>query len=171
MKITSVRANHRLKTFEVRAGRRLFSMPFARLSLRPTPDNRVQKVFVDAELANEGFTYVLANGQTDSLHIDAVLDYNADPGLLSRLFLHTLTCEAQAALESSGLSRREVARRLNTSVSQLYRLLDTTNYTKSIGQLLSLLSVLGFDAKLEITRRTDAVSSRSGRKRTRSRAA
>lgn len=45
-------------------------------------------------------------------------------------------------VEGSGLSRRELACRLKTSVPQLYRLLDTANTKKSINQLVSLLQVL-----------------------------
>ncbi len=36
-------------------------------------------------------------------------------------------------------------RRLGTSASQLYRLLDPTNYKKSVDQMLALLLVLGCD--------------------------
>ncbi len=171
MKIRSVSANNRLKAFEVRAGRRVLRMPFARLPVPPTADNRITELYVDPEMGGEGFTYVLEDGQVDSLHLDAVLDYNADPGLLSKLFLYELTCEAQSAAKASGLSMREIARRLNTSLSQLYRLLDTTNYKKSIGQLLSLLSVLDFDVKLEITPRIPAKPAHSVPKRRRRSAA
>ena len=45
-------------------------------------------------------------------------------------------------VEASEFSNREIIRRLGTSASQYYRLLDQTNYTKSIGQLLALLEVL-----------------------------
>ena len=38
----------------------------------------------------------------------------------------------------------ELARRLGTSVPQVYRLLDPTNSTKSLAQLLALLHVVGF---------------------------
>ena len=171
MKINSVRVNNRRKAFEIRVGRRVLPMPFARLPVPPRPDNRVQEVYVDPELGDEGFTYVLENGESDTLHLDSVLDYNADPGLLSKLFVYELTSQALDAVQQSTLSRREVARRLNTSVSQLYRLLDTTNYSKSIGQLLSLLSVLGFEAKLEVTPRAETVRAQTRRKRSRPRAA
>jgi hypothetical protein len=46
------------------------------------------------------------------------------------------------------LSRREIIRRLGTSATQSYRLLDQTNYRKSIDQLLSLLHVLDCDVHL-----------------------
>jgi len=38
--------------------------------------------------------------------------------------------------------KREIIRRLGTSPAQLYRLLDTTNYRKSIDSVVELLQVL-----------------------------
>ena len=64
-----------------------------------------------------------------------------------------LTVEAKRQVEESGLSRRELARRLKTSVPQLYRLLDTTNTKKSINQLSCLLQVLECSVDLVVTDR------------------
>jgi hypothetical protein len=46
-------------------------------------------------------------------------------------------------MKASNLSKHEVVRRLRTSPSQLYRLLDSSNYRKSIDEMLRLLTVLG----------------------------
>jgi len=46
-------------------------------------------------------------------------------------------------MKASHLSKHEVVRRLKISPSQLYRLLDPTNYRKSIDEMLRLLTVLG----------------------------
>jgi hypothetical protein len=50
VKIRSVKANNRRKAFEVTAGRRRLSFPFARLEVQPTADDPIAKVFVDQEL-------------------------------------------------------------------------------------------------------------------------
>ncbi|MBW8057718.1 MAG: helix-turn-helix domain-containing protein [candidate division NC10 bacterium] len=47
-------------------------------------------------------------------------------------------------------------RRLGTSATQFYRLLDQTNYNKSLGQLLSLLHILDCDVDLVVRTRTSA---------------
>ncbi len=64
--------------------------------------------------------------------------------------MHRLTVEARNRIDDSGLSRREIARRLRTSLPQLYRLLDPTNRTKSLNQLVALLHVLGLEVGLTI---------------------
>jgi hypothetical protein len=106
---------------------------------------------VDQELANEAFTYVLASGDEGFVHVDQVLEYNEDPTYLRDLLIYKLTVEAKQRVEASGLSRRELARRLKTSVPQLYRLLDTTNTKKSINQLVSLLQILDCSVDLVVT--------------------
>jgi hypothetical protein len=55
------------------------------------------------------------------------------------------------AMEATGLGKREVARALGTSAAQLYRLLDPTNHSKSIGQMLALLHVLGRRVDVVVT--------------------
>lgn len=105
-------------------------------------------MYVDEELGHEAFTYELASGEEGTVHIDQVLDYNRDPRYLSDLLLYKLTLVARERVERSRLSKRELIRRLGTSAAQLYRLLDPTNYAKSIDQLVALLSVLDCEVDL-----------------------
>ena len=148
MKIRSVSHNNRKKGFEVKTSSKAFWFPYVKLEAKPTPRNPVAKVFVDRELAREAFTYVLKSGDEGTVHIDQVLEYNQDPAYLRDLLLYKLTIEAQERVEASPLSKREIIRRLGTSAAQFYRLLDQTNYRKSVDQVLSLLHVLDCDVDL-----------------------
>jgi len=145
MKITRVEANNRKKAFEVRTRTGTYPLPYARLRVQPSSSNRVAEVAPDPELGNEAFTYRLESGEEDTVHVDAVLEYNQDPAYLTELMVHRLTVQAQAAVDESGLSKRELIRRLGTSASQFYRLLDPTYQGKSVGQLLALLHLVGRD--------------------------
>ena len=120
---------------------------------------RVTSVYSDPKLANEGFTYELESGETESVLLDEVLYYHADPAILNDLFLFDLTCEVHKALGGSRLSKRELIRRLGTSSSQFYRLLDTTNYAKSAGQMISLLHLLGKSVNVSVRPRSEGVTS------------
>ena len=143
MKVQSVSINNRRKEFSVatRAGT-VFTFPYAEADPGPSPNDRIEKVFVDKELGNEAITYVLDSGDEGSLHIEQILEYNEDPNYMADLLTYKLTLEALDGIENSGLSRRQIARRLKTSVPQLYRLLDPANTSKSINQLVALLHVL-----------------------------
>ena len=150
MKIRSVKTNNRKKTFEVRTHSRTLSFPYIKAEPRPTAIDPVDRVTVDRELAREGFTYVLKSGEEGTIHIEQVLEYNQDPGYLRDLLLYRLTLEAKKRVEASALSKREIIRRLGTSPAQFYRLLDQTNYRKSVDQLLNLLHVLDCDVDLVV---------------------
>jgi hypothetical protein len=125
----------------VRSGK-TYPVAYARLDPRPTARNPVRGAYVDPDLGREAVTYVLESGEEGTIHIDQALELNEDPRLLATLMCHKLTVEARRRVAGSGLSRRELARRLRTSVPQLYRLLDPTNTRKNLGQLVSLLRVL-----------------------------
>jgi len=154
MKIRSVQYNNRKKAFEVRLAAKTLAFPYAKSEPAPTAGDSVRRVFVDPEVGREGFTYELRSGRTGTVHVEQVLEYNEDPSHLRDLLLYKLTLEAQKRIETSPLSRREIVRRLGTSAAQLYRLLDQTNYRKSVDQLVALLRVLDCDVDLVVCAKT-----------------
>lgn len=157
MKVRRVLVNNRKAQLELTTSAgEMLPFPFSKLSPRPTQRNRVRDAFVDRELGSEGVTYVLDSGAEGSVHIDHALEYNEDPRYLSEVLMHRMTVEAAKCIGEAGLSRREIARRLGTSVPQIYRLLDPANASKSINQLISLLHVLGCDVELKVKRRRAA---------------
>jgi len=157
MKIGNVNVNNRKAQLELTArSGRVYPVPFARLDPSPTAEDSVREAYVDRELANEAVTYVLESGAEGVVHIEQALEYNQDPGYLAELLIHQLTAEAIQRVDGSGLSRRELARRLKTSVPQLYRLLDPTKKRKNISQLVSLLHVLDCDVQLIVKGRSAA---------------
>ena len=154
MKIQSVIHNNRKRAFQVKMSKKVFDLPYSKVDPQPSPANPIARVFVDKELGGEGFTYVLESGKEGTVHSEDVLEYNQDPHYLRDVLLYKLTIEAQKRVEGSGLSKREIIRRLGTSATQFYRLLDQTNYRKSIDQLLSLLHVLDCDVDLLVRTKT-----------------
>jgi hypothetical protein len=151
VKILGVKANNRKKAFEVRTAKGEYCFPFAKLLNRPTGTDRVKEVYPDSEVGGEAFTYKLDSGVEDTVHLDVVLEYNQDPDLLNELLLYRLTSLARDAVEGSGLSKREMIRRLGTSPSQFYRLLDPTYYGKSVGQLVALFRLLGLNVDVVVS--------------------
>lgn len=153
MRIRKVQANRRLKAFEVDTPRGQYTYPFAKAGLVRETGPRITDVYVDEELGGEAFTYRLESGEEDTVHVEQVLDYNQDPEYLKELLLYKLSLEAQKGVEDSGISKRELARRLGTSPSQLYRLLDPTNSAKSVGQMLALLHLVGREVDVVVRSR------------------
>jgi hypothetical protein len=148
MKIQTVTRNNRKKAFEVKTSNKTLQLPYSKVDPPPSATDPITRVFVDRELGREGFTYVLKSGKEGTVHSEQVLEYNQDPNYLRDGLLYKLTIEAQKRVKASPLSKREMIRRLGTSATQFYRLLDQKNYSKSVDQLLTLLHVLDCDVDL-----------------------
>jgi len=145
MKINTIKPNNHKKVFEVQTDSKTYLFPYAKLDVQPSAENRIKIVYVDAELGNEAFSYELESGDEGTVHIDHVLDYNRDPRYVRDMMLYKLTLTVQERVQESGLSKRELIRRLGTSPAQFYRLLDQTNTRKTIDQLMVLLDILDYE--------------------------
>jgi hypothetical protein len=156
VKITSVKANNRRRAFEVACAKGEFTFPYEKADPRPTRDDPIVDLFIDPEIGSEGLSYVLASGVDGCVLLDWVFDYNEEPGYMRDLLLYNLTVQALDRLETTGLSKREIIRRLGTSPAQFYRLVDPTNYRKSVDKMLSLLQVLGCEVDLVVRDRRSA---------------
>lgn len=137
----------------MRLGTRVLPYPYSRTDPQPSATDRVREVAIDDEVGREGFWYELSSGKRGYVHAEQVLDYNQDPSYMRDQLLYRLTLEAQRRVKQSPLSTREIIRRLGTSAAQFYRLLDQTNYRKSLDQLLSLLQVLDCDVDVVVRAR------------------
>lgn len=89
MNIRSVKHNNRKKAFEIKTSNRTLQFPYSRLDLQPSGDDPIDRVYVDKELASEGFSYELKSGKSGTVHIEQVLEYSQDPVL-------TRCCSVQA---------------------------------------------------------------------------
>jgi hypothetical protein len=156
MKIKKVIHNNR-KAFEVATYCRRYLFRYARLEIQPSRQNPINEVHVDKELDNEAFTYELESGAEGTVHLDHVLEYNRDPRYMRDLLLYNLTLSAKERVTRSSLSKRELIRRLGTSPAQFYRLLDQTNYKKSIDQLMTLLHILDCEVEFVVKKKRSRV--------------
>jgi hypothetical protein len=150
VKIKKVSVNNYKRSFEIETVNGNYSLPFVKCELIPTEKNPVIKVYIDPELAKSGITYVLESGKENSLMVDAFLDYNRDSEYMRKALLYKLTIQALELVKKSEISKRELARQLKTSPAQLYRLLDTTNYSKTVDNMIRLLGVMGFEVDFKV---------------------
>ena len=143
-KIESVVANNRKRAFEVGVeDRGVLEFPYAVCEAIPTPDDQIVELFIDKELGKTGFMYFLRSGAEGVVLSDHVLWQNRDPDFVRDFILFRLSNLAQDRFEESGIGIRALARKLDTSPAQLYRILDQTNYQKSMDQVVRLIIALG----------------------------
>ncbi len=146
MKIKRVAFNNKKKCFEVKTQKVTYHFPYSRLK---KPQSKIERVSVDPELGREAFVYQLESGEEGVVHLDQVLEYNQDQDYFREMLLYKLTLQAQKLLKTNSVSRREIIRRMGTTPTQFYRLLDQTSYHKTIDQMVKLLAAL--DCPVEIT--------------------
>lgn len=149
-KIKNVSNDNKKKLITIEYAKGELSIPYSKLMAKPSAKNKIAEIYVDSELENKAITYVLESGAMDSVPLDAFLDFNKDSDYLREVKIHKLTVIANRYVEDSGMSKREICRRMNTSLSQLSRLLDTTNSSKTFDQLIKLFNTLGTDVKIEV---------------------
>jgi len=149
-KIRKATWDNKKRLIEIETAKNSFSLPFAKLMTSPTSGNPIEELYVDKELASTAITYHLKDGSVDSVPLDAFLDFNKDPDYLREAEMHRLTILANKLLKESGISKREICRRMETSMSQLARILDTSNYSKTFDQLIKLFTIMGTEVKIEV---------------------
>lgn len=145
MKIKSFAVNNHKKCFEINLKGQELELPFSELQLKPSIHDKIAKIYIDPELGNQALTYVLQSGQEDTIHMDDFLAYNRDPDYMRMWTLHNLTCFAVNIVKKSGVRKRELIRRMKCSPTQLYRLLDTACYGKTVDQMIKLILCLGYE--------------------------
>ncbi len=150
MKIKEVKINNRKKCFELTAADRIWLFPFSKLNLKPGPKNRIATVSVDTDFGDEGFTYALDSGKEATVPMDAVLEYNKHPEHMRDILLYQLTVDAKKIIAQKGIAKNEIIRRMDTSQTQFYRLIDTANYHKTIDQMVKLLAALDCQVSLHL---------------------
>lgn len=82
MKIRSVGADNR--SFHITTYRGEFSFPFSKANPKPTTRDPINRLYVDPEIRNQGFTYILKSGKEGTVLVDQVLDFNRDPIYMRR---------------------------------------------------------------------------------------
>ena len=63
-------------------------------------------------------------------------------------------CASMGAAATAKARDRGAIRRMGTSPAQLYRLLDQTNYRKSVDQMIKLLQILDCEVDLVVRRKS-----------------
>lgn len=99
----------------------------------------------DKEVGNHSFYFVLESGKQDYVPFDQPLYISNNPDYMRQELMFELTMKIQNMIENAGISKRELARSLKTSVTQINRLLDQTNYNKDLSRLIQIASLLNYD--------------------------
>jgi hypothetical protein len=149
-KFTRFYPDYRARAFIVHLGPRKLLYPFALLSPQPSIKDRFVRSFGDEKLGQQAIWYVLQSGKQGFLSAEQVLTFYREPSDVKALVLWQLTLAAIEHLKQTGLSRRQILRRMRTSAAQLDRILDASNVHKTVDSVLALLEVLGYEVEVTV---------------------
>ena len=143
-------SNSRARVLVLQFDGRKLNYPFALLNPRPSLWDYLVRSYKD-ESHDQAIGYELKSGKRGILTLDQLRSYFREPSNLKQQVLLELTFAAMEGLDETELSGHQIVRRLHTSASQLYRIMDPHTLHKSVDGLLALLEVLGYN--VEVTTR------------------
>jgi len=122
---------------------------FDRMQPRPTRRNPIEWIGWDKDIGRHGPAYRLADGSEGAVLWDQALSVADDPAYVARMQEHAMKARLVEALDNAteGTSVRELARKLNTSISQVQRLQGPS---ATLDGLVHALIVLGHDVHVQV---------------------
>lgn len=151
--------NYRKGVLEItlQEGRRLnrYSLPFAVFpGINMGSPNRFTSITIEKELRGQGASYTLEDGTRGDFPTDLVL-YYSDP-TYQWSPINQLKRALKDKITDSRLSFRVLADALDTSPSQVVRLLEENRASKQLLQLFKLAQIAGYDIKFILKKKTAA---------------
>lgn len=122
--------------------------PYSALGIRW----KVLEAAPDEASGRHSFYFLLDNGEKDFVPFDQPLHIAQNPEYVRQRTLYEMTKQLNEFIEKAKIPKRELCRRLGTSLSQLSRLLDTTNYKKELSRLIELAAILNYEFKWQFKR-------------------
>jgi hypothetical protein len=154
-----IHPNYRKRVLEItlREGRKAmkYSLPFAVFGNRNIHSkNRFASISINRELGGQAATFVLEDGSKGDFPADFVL-YHCDPSY-DWSPINQLKRALKDKLGKSKLSVRVIADALNTSPSQVVRLLEQNKVSKQLIQLFRLAELAGYKIEFSLKKKKAA---------------
>jgi hypothetical protein len=158
-KFKDIKPNYRKNVLEVilRDGKKIksFSLPFAVFrDVKISSRNRFTSIAIDRELDDQAASFVLEDGSKGEFPADFVL-YYCDP-TYHWSPLNQLKSALKEKVSTSRLSVRVIADALDTSPSQVVRLLQENKASKQIVQLIQLAELAGYQIEFSLKKKRAA---------------
>ncbi len=158
-KFKEIKPNYRKNVLEItlRDGKKIksYSLPFAVFrDVKISSRNRFTSITIDRQLGNQAVSFVLEDGSKGEFPADLVL-YYCDP-TYHWSPLNQLKSALKDKISTSRLSVRVIADALDTSASQVARLLQENKASKHIVQLIRLAELAGYQIEFSLKKKRAA---------------
>lgn len=154
-----IHPNYRKRVLEItlREGRKTkkYNLPFTVFGSKNIHSkNRFASIAIDRELGGQAASFVLEDGSKEDFPADFVL-YHCDPSY-DWSPINQLKKALKDKLGKSKLSVRVIADALNTSPSQVVRLLEENKVSKQLIQLFRLAELAGYQVEFNLKKKKAA---------------
>jgi hypothetical protein len=154
-----IKPNYRKNVLEItlREGRKItkYNLPFAVFGDKKIhSNNRFTSVTIDRELGNQAVSFVLQDGSKGDFPADFVL-YHCDPSY-DWSPISQLKRALRDKVGAAKLSVRVIADALDTSPSQVVRLLQENKGSKQLAQLFRLAELAGYQIEFNLRKKRAA---------------
>ena len=154
-----IHPNYRKRVLEITLGERRkskkYNLPFAVfVNKNIHSKNRFVSIVIDRELGGQAASFVLEDGSKEDFPTDFVL-YHCDPSY-DWSPINQLKKALRDKLGESKLSVRVIADALNTSPSQVVRLLEENKASKQLIQLFRLAELAGYQVEFNLKKKKAA---------------
>ncbi len=158
-KFKEIRPNYRRNVLEITLaeGKKVkrYNLPFAVFRDKKIGSkNRFLSIAIDEELGNQAASFVLGDGSRGDFPADLVL-YYCDPSY-DWSPINQLKRALKDKLDTSKLSVRVIADALNTSPSQVVRLLQENKGSKQFIHLIQLADLAGYQIEFSLKKKKAA---------------
>lgn len=155
-KFKEIRPNYRRNVFEItlQEGRKVtaYNLPFAVFRNKDIGSgNRVVSITIESESGNQGATFLLEDGSKCDFPADFVL-YYCEP-TYDWSPVNQLKKALKEKLGSLRISIRTLADALNTSPSQVTRLLEENKASRQLVQLFQLAQLVGYQIQFHFKKK------------------
>ncbi len=154
-----IKPNYRRRVLEImlreRRAIRKYNLPFSVFEhIKIDKKNRFVSLTIDRELGNQAVSFVLEDGTRGDFPADFVL-YHCDP-TYDWSPINQLKKALKDKISLSKLSVRVLADALNTSPSQVVRLLQKNKASKQLIQLFRLAELAGYQVEFNLKKKKAA---------------
>ena len=146
-KIKSVTFSNKTKEIEIEyASKKKYSVHYGQLGIQ----KNIIKAWVDRETGNQSVGFEFEDGSVDYMPYDQPLALNKDPDYLLQDQIEHLVLELNETIKKKGISKKYIAKKLETSENQIFRLLNPSILNKNLEQLYQIAFILNKQIEIEL---------------------
>ena len=154
-KFKSVKFDNKMRVFHlIYTSGLTLDCPYSALGIQ----EKILEAAPDTEVGAHSFYFLTESGIKDYVPADQPLHIVQNPEYVKQQALYEMTKKINEFIKIEKISKRELARRLKTSMAQLLRLLDTTNYKKEFSRHIEIASILNYEVTWEFKKQERLVA-------------